>query len=62
MLQPGQFADLVSAIRMTAGALRQEADYIEPKNKGEARLLRLRARALDARAAEMEGGPQTHAI
>jgi hypothetical protein len=39
---------------MTAGALRREAEHVEPKDRHTARSLRLRAREFDSRAAELE--------
>lgn len=48
------YSRLVSAIRMTAGALRREAEYVEPKDRQSAHSLRLRARQFDSRAAELE--------
>ena len=48
-----QYRKLLPAIRMTAAALRREAEYVARKNTTEAQRLRLRARAIDARAAEI---------
>jgi hypothetical protein len=53
-VQKDDYTRLVSAIRMTAGALRREAEYVEQKDACSARSLRLRASAFDSRAAELE--------
>ncbi len=52
-----EYDNLVSAVRQTAGALRHEADHLEPKDKESADHLRRRAIELDSRAQEMELNP-----
>ncbi|MEE8188353.1 MAG: hypothetical protein V3T80_04015 [Kiloniellales bacterium] len=52
-----EYAKLVSAVRQTAGALRTEAEHLEPKDKEAARHLRKRATNFDTRATEMELKP-----
>jgi len=53
-VRPDEYANLVSAVRQTAGALRAEADYVEPRDRALAQTLRLRAVAFESRATEME--------
>ena len=52
-----EYDNLVCAVRQTAGALRQEADHLEPKDKESADHLRRRATEMDSRAQEMELNP-----
>lgn len=53
-MRPDDYARLVNAVRQTAGALRTEADYVEPRDRVLAETLRLRAIAFESRATEME--------